>query len=87
MVLRTDSIASTDCAQALRHHQDRLGSTQRIDRFSESRFGRAVERGSRLVEHQQIRIMIKRAGDAEPLALSAGETDAALAYRGVQSFR
>jgi hypothetical protein len=45
-------------------------------------FGVAVERGGRLVEHQDARIFQDGAGDGDALLLAAGELQAALADLG-----
>ena len=52
-----------------------------------SRSVSVVERGGGLVEQQERRVLQQRAGDREALFLAAGETDAALAGDGVESFR
>ena len=49
------------------------------------RLGGAVERAGGLVEHQQARIGQQGAGEADPLALAAGELQAALADLGLHA--
>ena len=49
--------------------------------------GLGVERGGRLIEDQDRRVLEEHAGDREPLLLPAGELDAALADDRVQPIR
>ncbi len=50
-----------------------------VERLHHRRLGRIVERAGRLVEDQHRRLLVDRAGDAEPLALAPGQADAAFA--------
>ena len=53
------------------------------DRLLDLVLGGAVDRAGRVVEDQDARVGQQRAGDREPLALPAGERDAALADHGI----
>ena len=44
-----------------------------LEQVDDLRLDRHVERGHRLVGHQQLRLQGQRAGDADALALAAGE--------------
>ena len=44
-----------------------------VEQVDDLRLDRDVERGDRLVEHDQLRVDRQRAGDPDPLALAAGE--------------
>ena len=46
---------------------------ERLEQVEDLRLDRDVERGDRLVGDDQVRIDRERAGDADPLALAAGE--------------
>jgi hypothetical protein len=46
----------------------------------------SVERAGRLVQHDDLRVVVEGAGDADPLTLAAGKADAALADDGFQAF-
>ena len=46
---------------------------QRLEQVDDLRLDRDVERGDRLVRDDEVRVDGERAGDADPLALAAGE--------------
>ena len=49
-----------------------------IELFVDLRLGDGVERGGRLVENEEGRVLIERAGDGDLLPLAAGDLDAVL---------
>lgn len=49
----------------------RLLPMKAIDRIHHRRFRVVIESGSSLIKHQDLRIMVKRPGNANPLALPA----------------
>ena len=60
--------------------QDRLAlRAQPVERLHHRRFGRVVERAGRFVEHQHRRLLVDRAGEAEPLSLPARQPHAMFA--------
>ena len=63
--------------------QRRAALHQPVERLLDHRLVFGVDRGQRLVEHQDRRVAQQGAGDGDALALAAGEADAALAdHRG-----
>ena len=60
---------------------------QPVERRLHQRLALRVERGGRLVEQQDRRVLQDGAGDGEALALAAGQRDAALAELGVVALR
>src|SRR5262249_19650005 len=60
---------------------------QLFDGTHEVRLRRVVQRACRLVQHQDVGLMIERTSDANALPLSAGELDATLAHDGVEPLR
>ena len=74
-------------AQPMRDHDDRLLAAEVVHRVHHRPLGQIVERGGRLVEHQHVRVVVERAGDADALALPAREPDAALAEQRLVALR
>ena len=66
-------------AQAVRDGEGRAALDQAGDRVLDLLLGLGVDRGGRLVEDQDARVVQDRAGDADALALAAAERLAALA--------
>ena len=65
------SVAVADGAQAVGDDQARASPTAEV--VVDDRLGLGVERAGGLVEHQQARVADQRAGDLQPLPLTAGE--------------
>ena len=71
----------------MRHEQDRAPLAPRVQVREHAALGLDVERGGRLVEQQDRRVLQHRARDREPLALAGRELGAALAERRVVAER
>src|SRR5262249_42190840 len=84
---RHDSIAFLQGGQTVRHQYDGFLPVQLFDGTHEVRLRRVVQRACRLVQHQDVGLMIERTSDANALPLSAGELDATLAHDGVEPLR
>ena len=71
----------------MRNRKDRALAREPAQCPADFRFGRGIERRCRLIQHQQVGRMHKRARNRETLALSAGQGRAAFADRRIQSLR
>lgn len=60
---------------------------QRLQRLLNKMLGFQIQRRGRLVEHKNVRILKKDAGNGKPLLLSAGQLDAPLANLRLISLR
>jgi hypothetical protein len=67
----------------VRDHERRAPLHRLAQRELDRLLGRGVDRGGGIVEHEDPRVGHERAGDRDPLALAAGEREAALADHGV----
>ena len=72
-----------DGGEPVRDGDHGLARHQRAERRLDRGLDFAVERGGRLVEHQDRRVFEDHARDGDALALAAGQFDAALADMGV----
>ena len=75
-----NAIAADDARQSMREDEGGAAHHQAIERVLDHRFVFGIDRGQRLVEHQNRRVAKERPGDGDALALPAGELDAALAH-------
>ena len=71
-------IAFFNGLQSVCNDDKRLFSVQAIDCLHNCRLRIVVKRGGRLVQNQNLRIIIQRPGNADPLSLSAGKPDSPL---------
>ena len=62
----------------MRHDQNRFEALQRANRAHNFGFCFNVETAGCFVEHQNLRLVIQRAGDADALALTTRNANAAL---------
>ncbi len=69
--------------EAVSDHDRRAALGQPLERLADGALGLHVERARGLVEHEHRRVAQDGAGDRDPLALAAGEAEAALADDGV----
>ena len=60
---------------------------QVVDGIHDRRLRLVIQRGGGLIQHQHLRILEQRPRDADPLPLSAGNTDAPFSDAGVQALR
>ena len=74
-----NTVGADHARQAMRQDQGRAPGRQAVDRLLDHRLVFGIDRGQRLVEDQDRRIAQQGAGDRQPLALTAGQHDAALA--------
>ena len=65
----------------------RLFPVQMVDGIHDGSLRLVVQRGGGLIQHQHLRILKQGPGDADPLALSAGDPDAPLPDAGVKPLR
>ena len=77
-VQHQDAVGGDDARQPVGDYQRRLADHQPLERLLDRRLVLRVDAGQRLVEQQYRRRLQQRPGDGKPLALSAGEPDAAL---------
>ena len=77
--MHDDAVETPHRRQPVRDRDDGAAAHQAAERFADRLFGFAVERGGRLVEQQERRVLEKGAGDGDALALAAGKLDAAFA--------
>ncbi len=82
-----DLVGVADGAEAMGDGDDGLALHQLFERVDDEFFGFAVERGGGLVEQEDGAVADHDAGDADALALAAGEGGAALADEGVVAER
>ncbi len=77
-----DPVAILQCGQAVSDHDDGDMLAERCDRGHDPFLGAGVERRCRLVEHQYRGALVEGAGNADALALTPRQANAALAGRG-----
>ena len=82
-----DAVAIDDAGEAMRQDQRGASVHQPVERLLDHRLVLGVDRGQRLVQHQDRRVAQQRAGDGDALALAAGELDALLADDGLVALR
>ena len=76
-----DLVGVMDRRQPVRDHERRAAGHQPIQRLEDHRLRPRIDRRGRLVEDENRRVLQERPGDADALALAAGQPDAALADR------
>ena len=81
-----DAVEVAHGGQAMRDRQHGAAAHQAAERLADELLGCAVERGGRLVEQQQRRVLEERARDGDALALSARQPHAAIADDRVEAF-
>ena len=74
-----DLVRREDRAQPVGDQDARPLLDQRVDRRLDGRLGDGIQRARRLVEDQQRRVLQQRPGDGDPLLLTAGELQPAVA--------
>ena len=80
-------IGAADGREAVGNDEGRAPLHQLTEPGLDHGFGLGVERTGGLIENENARLGQQSAGDREPLALAAGELDAALADDGVVGIR
>ena len=81
MVEHDDLVGERDRREAVGDDERRAPRHRLVERELDLALGGGVDRGGRVVEDQHARVGEQRARDREPLALAAGERQAALADR------
>ena len=81
------AVEIAQCRQPVRDRNDRAPAHQPRQRLADRFLGFAVERGSRLVEQQDRRILQEGARDRDALPLAARQLDAAVADHGRHALR
>src|SRR5262245_61331023 len=79
-------IGALDRRKAMGDHERRPAFAQSLETVLNHGFTFAVEARRRFIENQNLRVCQDRARDGDPLALTTGEADAALANDGVVVF-
>ena len=82
-----DAVGMRDRGQPVRDHQRGAALAQFGDRLLHLTLGFRIERGGRLVEQDDRRVLDQRARDGDALALAAGELHAVLADRRLVAIR
>ena len=82
-----DAVEIAQRRKPVRDRDHGAAAHQPAERLADRFLGFAVERGGRLVEQQDRRILQERARDGDALALAAGQFHAAVADHGRQPFR
>ena len=82
-----DAVAGQHGREPMRDHERGALRHQPLERGLHQRLALGIERGGRLVEQEQRRVAQDRARDRDALALAAGERDAALADRRLETLR
>ena len=77
-VEHNDLVAELAGGEPVRNVDRRLVAHHVVELFVDLRLGDRVERGGRLVENEEGRVFIERAGDGDLLPLAAGDLDAVL---------
>ncbi len=78
-----DLVGVAQCAQPMGDGDDRAAGHQPFQRLDHKVLGLRVQRGSRFVEDQNRVVADQRSGDADALALAAGQRGAAIADQAV----
>ena len=86
-VQHQDAVAADHARQAVRQHQRGAALHQPVQRLLDHRLVLGVDRGQRLVQHQDRRVAQQGAGDGDALALAAGQLHALLADHGPIALR
>ena len=73
-----DLVAELARGETVRNVNGGLVADHVVELFIDLRLGDRVERGGRLVENEEGRVLIERAGDGDLLPLAAGDLDAVL---------
>src|SRR6185503_7138617 len=74
-----DLVAVAKRAHAVGDDEDRKFAAQSLDRFHDRPLCFRIECAGRLIEDDDVRALVERAGDSDALALAAGKADAAFA--------
>ncbi len=74
-----NAVGADDARQPVRQNQRRAALRQPVEPPLDDRLVLGIDRRQRLVENENRRIAQQGAGDRQPLALAAGQVDAALA--------
>ena len=69
------------------HNNQCFMPLQRFNCFHHSGFRLIIQRRSRLIQHEDRRIIVKRSGDRHTLPLSSGEFNSPLSYHCIDSLR
>src|SRR5262245_44703564 len=86
-VQHEDFIGVHDRGKPVRNGERRVALRDARELLLDTLLCRGIERGSRLVEYQNARILENGAGDRDPLFLAAGQLEPALANPGLVLFR
>ena len=87
VVEHEDFFRVADRGKAVRDDEGRAANHEAIERIEDHGFGFGINRGCRLVEDEDRRILEKRARDGDALPFAAGKLRAALADLRVVFFR
>ena len=87
MLEHDDPIDAMNGGEPMRHDESGSAVHQFLDRFHDGSFGGGIERGGRLVEQQDRRVLEKGARDPDALPLADAEMTAAFADRAVVTCR
>ncbi len=87
VVQHGDPVGEQHGARAVGDHQGGGGAQHLAQRLLDQRLGVHVERGERVVQHQELRVADDRAGQRQALPLAAGQAQALLADLGVDAVR
>ena len=85
LVQHDDLVGVAHGGEAVGDHQHGALAHQPVDRLLHQPLGFGVERAGGLVEDEDRRVAQQRAGDGDPLPLTAGEPGAPLAEHGVEA--
>ena len=64
----------------------RLSAMEAVDRIHDRLFRIIIERGGRLIENKDFRVMIQSSGDTDTLPLPAGNSDTSVTDFRIQPF-
>src|SRR3569623_15989 len=84
LVKYKDARRIADGGEAVRDHECGAALHHGVEGGVDLGFGHGVERGGRLVQNEDRRVLLQRARNREPLALAAGQHASALACIGVE---
>src|SRR6187402_3103488 len=82
-----NGVALPNGSQAVRDAQDRLATTQAHGRLSDHLLGDVVQGGGRLVEYDDIGVVVERPRNHQPLPLSARKAPIVTSEWRVQALR
>ena len=80
-------VAFLNGVQAVCNDDHRLLAVEGVDGLHQCSFCVVVQCGSGLIEDQNFRVVVERPGNADALALAAGEADTAVADLGIKALR